>query len=112
VSIPRSGLNRQSKHLYSLRHTAVILSEALAYIKTDSEIEPPKPDAEATDPTREACPAGIFYEANILAWWKVNAGRFPNLARMARVILAIQGGSVGVEGVFSMAREVIPYRRS
>jgi len=82
------------------------------YIETDSEIEPPEPDAKATDPTRDACPAGIFYQANIRDWWKVNAGRFPNLALMARDILAVQGGSVGVERVFSMARDVIPYRRS
>jgi len=54
----------------------------------------------------------LFYEANILEWWKVNAGRFPNLARMARDILAVPGGSVEVERVFSMARDVIPYRRS
>jgi len=32
ISIPRSGLNSGSKHLYSLRHRAVILSEALAYL--------------------------------------------------------------------------------
>jgi len=38
--------------------------------------------------------------------------RLTNLARMARDILAVQGGSVGVELVFSMARDVIPYRRS
>jgi len=94
MSIPHSGLNSRSKHLYSSRHRAVILSEALAYIQTNSEIEPPEPDAEAMDPTREACPAGIFYEANILAWWKVNEGRFPNLARMARDIVAVPGGSV------------------
>jgi len=112
MSIPRSGLNCRSKHLYSWRHRAVILSEALVYIKTDSEIKLPEPDTKATDPTCEACPAGIFYVANILEWWKVNAGRFPNLARMARDILAVQGGSVGVEWVFSMARDVIPYRRS
>jgi len=60
MSIPWSGLNSRSKHLYSSRHRAVILSEALAYIETDSEIELPEPDAEATDPTCEACPAGIF----------------------------------------------------
>jgi len=72
-------------------------------------IEPPEPDAEATHPTR---PSGIFYEANILECWKVNARRFPNLARMATDILAVQGGSVGVERVFSIARDVIPYRRS
>jgi len=112
MSIGRTGLNSRSQHLYSLRHRAVIRSEALAYIATDSEIEPPEPDAEATDPTCEACSAGIFYEAKILEWWKVNAGRFPNLAPMARDILAVQGGSVGVERVFSMARDVIAYRRS
>ena len=31
---------------------------------------------------------------------------------MARDVLGVQGGSVGVERVFSMARDVIPYRRS
>jgi len=112
MSIPRSGLNSRSKHLYSSRHRAVILSEALAQLESDSEIDPPEPDAEATDHTCEACPAGIFYVGNILEWWKVNAARFPNSAWMARDILAVQGGSVGVERVFSMARDVMPYRRS
>jgi len=112
LSIPRSGQNSRSKHLYTSRYRAVILSEVLAYIETDSEIEPPEPHAEATDPTHEACPAGIIYKPNIQEWWKVNAGRFPNLAWMARDILAVQWGSVGLERVFSMARDVIPYRRS
>jgi len=112
MSIPRSGLNSLSKHHYTSRHRLVILSEALVYIETNSVMEPPEPDAEAMDPSRDACPAGIFYEANICDWWKVNAGRFPNLARMSRDILAVQGGSVGVERVFSMARDMIPYRRS
>jgi len=112
MSILQSGLNRRSKQLYSSRHGAVILSAALAYIESDSAIPPPKPDAEGMDPTREACPPGIFYEAKILEWGKVNTGRFPNLARMARDILAVQGASVGVERVFSMARDVIRYRRS
>ena len=89
-----------------------MVSEALAYIESDSEIEPPEPVAETSDSTREPSPAGIFYEANILEWWKVNAGRFPNLSCMARDILAVQGGSVGVERVVSIARDVIPYRRS
>ena len=80
MSIPQSGLNSVSKHLHFLRHRAVIQSEALAYLETDSEIEPSQPDAEVTDPTRQACPAGSFFEANILEWWKVNAGRFPNVA--------------------------------
>ena len=112
MSIQRCSLNSRSKHLYSSRHRAVVLSDALAYIETHSVMEPPKPDREATDPTSEACPAGIVHEANILEWWKVNVGRFLNLARMARDILAVQGGSVRVERVFSIARDVIPYRRS
>jgi len=112
MSIPRSGLNSRSKHLYSSRHRAVILSERLPYIETDSEIVPPEPDDEATDPTPEACLAGIFYEANIIEWWKVNPGRFPNLPQMARHILDVQGGCVAVERVFSMASDVFPYRRS
>jgi len=111
MSIPQSGLNSRSKHLYSSRLRAVIRSEALAYIETNSEIEPPKADAEATDPTHESCAAGIFYEATILECWKVNAGRFLNLAGMARDILGVQGGSVGVERLFCMARDVIPYWR-
>jgi len=82
------------------------------YLETNSEIEPPVSDTQVTDPTPEACPAGTFHKANILEWWKVNPGRFPNLARMARDILAVQGGSVGVERVFSMAGDGIPYRRS
>jgi len=60
MSILRSGLHSESKHLYSWRQGAVILREARVYGKTDSEIEPPKPDAEVMDPTHEACPAGIF----------------------------------------------------
>jgi len=112
ISIQRSGLNSRSKHLYSSRHRGVILSEALAQIETDAELEPPEPDAEVIDPTREDCPGGTFDEANIQEWSKVNMGRFPNLVRMARDILAVQGCSVGVERVFGMARDVIPYRRS
>jgi len=73
---------------------------------------PPKADTEVTDPTREACPPASFYGPNILEWWKVNVGRFPNVARMARDIHALQGGSVGVERVFSIARDVILDRRS
>jgi len=66
--ISQSGLNSRSKHLYSSRHRAVILSEALEYLETDSEIEPPESDTVVTDPTHETCLAGILYEANILEW--------------------------------------------
>jgi len=110
--IPRSGLNSRYKHLHISRQRAITISEALAYIESDSEIEPPNSAAEDIDPTHDESSTGIFYEANILEWWKVNPGRFPNLSRMARDILAVQGGSVGVERVFSMVSDVIPYRRS
>ena len=112
MSIPQCCLNSRSKHLYPSRHRAVILCETLVYLKTNCNIEPPKPDGQVTDPTCQAWPAGISYKANKLEGWKVSGGRFPNVSPMARDILSVQGGSVGVEPVFSMARDVIPYRRS
>jgi len=51
MSIPQSGLNRRSKHRYSSRHRAVILSETLAYLETHSEIEPRETEAQVTYPT-------------------------------------------------------------
>jgi hypothetical protein len=57
-------------------------------------------------------PDQIVYEPDILKYWQRNEGRFPNLSRMARDILAVQGGSVGVERAFSMGRDIIPYRRN
>ena len=66
MSIPQSGLNTESKHIYSSRRRAVIMREALANLKTDSDIEPPEPDCEVMDPACEACPAGIVLETNIL----------------------------------------------
>ena len=69
----------------------------------------PEPVTKASDSTLEASLAGMFYKANILEWWKVNAERFPNLSRMARHILAVQEGSVAVERVIGRARDVIPY---
>jgi len=60
MSTRQSGHNSRSKYLYSSRHRAVLLSEALGYLETNSAIEPHKADAEVTDPTREACPGGTF----------------------------------------------------
>jgi len=75
-------------------------SECLEYIDSENEIDY---QLDSGDP---------LYEPDVLGFWKNNVGRFPNLSRMARDILAVQGGSVGVERVFSMGRDVIPYRRN
>ena len=47
-----------------------------------------------------------------LIWWSQNANQYPALAKMAKRILAVPISSVGVERVFSVARDVLPYRRN
>ncbi|QRV96184.1 hAT family dimerization protein [Ceratobasidium sp. AG-Ba] len=47
-----------------------------------------------------------------LAWWRLNAHRFPHLAAMARDFLCIPGTSVAVERVFSYGRDLIGVRRA
>ncbi|GJZ92865.1 zinc finger BED domain-containing protein RICESLEEPER 2 [Tanacetum coccineum] len=48
---------------------------------------------------------------DILQWWKVNGPRFPNVAKMARDILAIQISTVPYEATFSTRGRVFyPYR--
>ena len=64
--IPRKYLISQSKQPNGSRQRAIAVSEALAYIKSDSEIEPPEPATEDIDSTHENSPARIVYEANIL----------------------------------------------
>ncbi|KAG8712921.1 Zinc finger BED domain-containing protein 1 [Ceratobasidium sp. 394] len=48
----------------------------------------------------------------LLAWWRLNAHRFPRLAAMARDFLCIPGTSVAVERVFSAGRDLIGVRRA
>jgi hypothetical protein len=50
--------------------------------------------------------------ADLLEWWRLNQRRYPTLALMARDILAIPLAGVGVERIFSQARDVITYRRN
>ena len=95
-----SGFNRRSR-VPTVRYSRPAeRSECLEYIDSENEIDY---QLDSGDP---------LYEPDVLGFWKNNVGRFPNLSRMARDILAVQGGSVGVERVFSMGRDVIPYRRN
>jgi len=48
---------------------------------------------------------------DVLAWWSQNEAIYPNLARVARDILAVPISQVGVERVFNIARDVLGDRR-
>ncbi|KAK4698833.1 hypothetical protein P7C70_g7436, partial [Phenoliferia sp. Uapishka_3] len=50
-------------------------------------------------------------DGGTLAFWKTNACKWPQLARMARDMLSIPGSSVGVERTFSAGRDIISLRR-
>jgi len=47
----------------------------------------------------------------VLQWWKANAFEFPSMARAARDYLSVPSTEVGVERVFSGARDVLGLRR-
>lgn len=52
-------------------------------------------------------------EINVLEWWKVNSGRYPILAKIARDVLAIPITTVASESAFSTSERVLdPYRSS
>lgn len=95
-----AGFNRRTRVPVVRYSRPAERNECLEYIDSPNEIDY---DLNSEDP---------LYEPKVAKFWKNNTGRFPNLARMARDILAVQGGSVGVERVFSMGRDVIPYRRN
>lgn len=51
--------------------------------------------------------------ADPLIWWKLNEARFPNVANLARDVLAIQASSLSSESVLSVAGNfLIPSRSS
>lgn len=66
------------------------------------------PLSEATHYLKDKVEEGV----DILKWWKLHENQFPNLSRMARDFLAVPIAGVGVERVFSIARDVVPYRRN
>ena len=47
-----------------------------------------------------------------LEWWKMKKSTYPNLARLAKVRLAVQATSVAAERVFSTAGDIVSDRRS
>ena len=49
---------------------------------------------------------------DILLWWKNSRGVYPTLSRMAQDFLTIPASGVGVENLFSTARDICHYRRS
>ena len=104
TQVPSTGFGRRFKSAtIAIGNPAPIeRDECLEYIDS-----PPELDYQ-TSSNHNDC----LYEPDILRFWKKNEGKYPNLARMARDILAVQGGAVGVERVFSMGRDVIPYRRN
>lgn len=72
-----------------------VINELERYL--DEETVPP-----TDDPT----------EFDILNWWKLNACRYPNVAKMARAILAIQASSVASESAFSTGGRIVSDQRS
>ena len=56
--------------------------------------------------------APIKAEENPLAWWEINSGRFPNIAKMAKKYLGVPGTSVRSERVFSSAGNIVNKKRS
>ncbi|XP_038973126.1 uncharacterized protein LOC103718630 isoform X1 [Phoenix dactylifera] len=56
---------------------------------------------------------GLHIDLDILAYWRDASGRFPELASMARDILAISISTVPSESAFSMGKKLInPWRNS
>ena len=62
--------------------------------------EPDKTDTERylADPLDQTA---LDEEFDILAWWKLNAPKYPDLARVAKDVLAVPASTVASEAAFS-----------
>ncbi|CAA0817642.1 Unknown protein [Striga hermonthica] len=61
------------------------------------------------DPIEKPGPGVDF---NILSWWKLMGGKYPNLQALAKDVLAIQVSTVASESSFSTGKRVIDPHRS
>ncbi|XP_050211323.1 zinc finger BED domain-containing protein RICESLEEPER 2-like [Mercurialis annua] len=91
------------------RHTSLMKAKFAEHNKGHAETGPRKSELETY--LNEA-PVESDEDFNILKWWKLNAGRFPILSRMARDILAVPISTVASESAFSTSGRVLDCFRS
>lgn len=92
--------------------TAVKVSKQqkiLAYLTTGEEEE-----KQANSPELEMYLADpvLVPSGDPLSWWRANQTRYPNLARLARIFLAIPATSVPSEQLFSTAGDTLTKKRN
>ncbi|XP_050220889.1 zinc finger BED domain-containing protein RICESLEEPER 2-like [Mercurialis annua] len=91
------------------RHTSLTKTKFAEHNKGHAETGPRKSELETY--LNEA-PVESDEDFNILKWWKLNAGRFPILSRMARDILAVPISTVASESAFNTSGRVLDCFRS
>ncbi|XP_050222351.1 zinc finger BED domain-containing protein RICESLEEPER 2-like [Mercurialis annua] len=83
------------------RHTSLMKAKFAEHNKGHAETGPRKSELET-----------YLNEAPVESEWKLNAGRFPILSRMARDILAVPISTVASESAFSTSGRVLDCFRS
>jgi hypothetical protein len=63
------------------------------------------------EPILKQSDVNVISSADPFKWWAVNCGRFPNVARVSRMYLAIPATSVASERLFSAAGLTVGNRR-
>jgi hypothetical protein len=83
------------------------------FIRTNAYVEPM--ELRTYCDSKHHCMVGKFNSYNakdVLAWWKLHQGIYPNLSRMARDYLAIPATSASSERLFSSCKDLITARRN